>query len=92
MAELYNGSLPDGEVPPWMEANYNVWYRDPHTLIYNIISNPDFRDKFNYAPFHEYSQDGQHRYQDMMLGDWAWKQAVRNISNSLTSLTFLNRM
>ena len=67
----YSGNLPDGEVPPWMEVTYNVWYRDPHTLIHNIISNPNFKDEFDYAPFHEYSQDGQHHYQDMMSGDWA---------------------
>ena len=73
----YNRDLPDGEVPaPWMEMNYNVWYRDPHTLIYNIKSNLNFKGEFAYAPYHKYSQDVQHCYEDMMSGYWAWKQAV----------------
>ena len=73
----YNGDLPDGKVPaPWMETDYDAWYQDPHTLIHNIISNPDFKGEFDYAPYQEYSDDGQHRFQDMMLGDWVWKQAV----------------
>ena len=73
----YNGDLPDGEVPaPWMEADFNAWYRDPHTFVHNIISNPDFKDEFDYTPYQEYSNDSQHHFQDMMFGDWAWKQAV----------------
>ena len=73
----YNGDLPDGEVPaPWMETGYNAWYQDPCTLIHNIISNPNFKGGFNYAPYQEYDDDGQHHFQDMMSSDWAWKQAV----------------
>ena len=56
----YNGDLPDGEVPaPWMETDYNAWYREPYTLIHNIISNPNFKGGFNYAPYQEYDDDGQ---------------------------------
>ena len=55
----YNGDLPDGEIPaPWMETDFDAWYRDPHTLIHNIISNPDFKDEFDYTPYQEYSDDG----------------------------------
>ena len=73
----YNGDLPDGEVPaPWMETGYNAWYQDPCTLIHNIISNPNFKGEFEYAPYQEYSDDGQHFFQDMMSGDWVWNQAV----------------
>ncbi|KAJ8587763.1 hypothetical protein M405DRAFT_904199 [Rhizopogon salebrosus TDB-379] len=59
----YNGTLPEGDVPPeWMTSEYDVWFRDPRLLIHNIISNPDFKDEFDYAP-------------DFMSGDWCWKQA-----------------
>ena len=72
----YNGDLPDGKVPaPWVETDYDAWYWDPHTLIYNIISNPDFKGEFDYALYQEYSDDDQHCFQDMMSGDWVWKQA-----------------
>lgn len=72
----YNGTLPEDDVPPeWMTSEYDVWFRDPRLLIHNIISNPDFKDEFDYAPVQEYS-DGAHRFQDFMSGDWCWKQAV----------------
>ena len=58
------------------ETDYDAWYQDPHTLFHNIISNPNFKGKFDYAPYQEYSDDGQHCFQDMMSGDWVWKQAV----------------
>jgi hypothetical protein len=73
----YNGQLPQGEIPAWMTSVYDVWYRDPRTVIHNLLSNPDFDGEFDYAPFQEYDADGNHRFCDFMSGDWAWKQAVR---------------
>lgn len=73
----YNGERPQrGDVPDWMNAKFDVWFRDPRTLIHNLISNPDFDGEFDYAPFHEYDKAGNHRFCDFMSGDWAWKQAV----------------
>jgi hypothetical protein len=42
-----------------MTSEYDVWFQDPQLLIHNIISNPDFKDEFDYAPVQEYS-DGAH--------------------------------
>lgn len=58
-----------------MDAEYDVWFRDPRNLLHNLIANPDFQDEFDYAPYHEYV-DGQHIFEDFMSGDWAWTQAV----------------
>ncbi|KAG2158743.1 uncharacterized protein EDB93DRAFT_1237966 [Suillus bovinus] len=56
--------------------NSNVWYRDPREVARNILTNPDYVNDFDYCPFHEYSvSKDEHRYQDFMSGDWAWKQA-----------------
>ncbi|KAG2740823.1 hypothetical protein P692DRAFT_201842419 [Suillus brevipes Sb2] len=74
----YNGILPDDldDIPSWMKSEYDVWFRDPRLLVHNIISNPDFKDEFDYAPLQEYSvSDGAHQFQDFMSGDWCWKQA-----------------
>jgi hypothetical protein len=73
----YDGTRPAGEVPSWMDADYDVWFRDPHTLVLNLLSNPDFKLKFDYAPFQEHTADGVHRFRDFMSGNWVWKQAVR---------------
>jgi Plavaka transposase len=74
----YNNNLPDGEAPSWMQAEYDVWYRDPRTIIKNLLSNPDFDNEFDYSPVQEYDMEGNRRFHDFMTGDWAWKQAVRS--------------
>jgi len=71
----YNGHQPVENTPSWMQAEYDVWFRDPCTLIHNLLSNPDFKSGFDYVPYQEYAA-GVHRFQDMMSGNWAWKQAV----------------
>ena len=73
----YEGPGPgDGQPrPPWMDDAYEVWFRDPRLLIHGIISNPDFASEVDYAPYHEYF-DKVHQYQNMMSGNWAWRQAV----------------
>jgi len=72
----YNGSMPNGEVPPWMESKYDVWYRDPCTVIKNLLANPDFDNEFDYSPVREYDGEGGHRFHNFMTGDWSWHQAV----------------
>lgn len=76
----YNGKLPDHDVPHWMTATHSSWFRDPRQLVRNILSNPDFKDDIDWTPFHEYDSKGDHRFQNFMSGDWAWRQAVRAIS------------
>ncbi|KAG1876353.1 hypothetical protein F4604DRAFT_1880643 [Suillus subluteus] len=77
----YNGTLPEDDVPPWMTSEYDVWFWDPRLLMQNILSNPDFKDEFDYAPLQEYDtvktvlNNGAHRFQDFMSSDWCWKQA-----------------
>jgi hypothetical protein len=76
----YNGPVPDGmsweNIPTWMTEDHEVWYRDPITLVENLLSNPDFKDEFDYTPYQEYDEDGSHRFRDFMSGNWAWQQAV----------------
>lgn len=74
----YNGQKPDKDVPSWMSGEHDVWFRDPHSLIRNLLSNPDFNNEFDYSPFQEHDSDGNHRFQDFMSGNWAWQQAVRS--------------
>ena len=72
----YNGIRPENDVPSWMDAEYDVWFRNPHTLVQNILSNPDFDNEFDYTPLQEHDMDGNHRFENFMSGNWAWKQAV----------------
>lgn len=74
----YNGPRPSSgeDVPAWMDDTHLVWFRDPHELLRNLLSNTDFHGEFDYVPFQEYNENGSHRYQDFMSGNWAWRQAV----------------
>lgn len=72
----YDGDRPAANVPEWMDAEYPVWFRDPRELVKNILANPDMDGEVEYAPFQERDMDGNHRFQDLMSGNWAWNQAV----------------
>lgn len=77
----YDGELPDGdsEHPEWMTQEYQAWFRDPVQLIRNLVANPDFKDEFDYVPYHEYDAQEKHRFHNFMSGDWAWREAVHNL-------------
>jgi len=75
----YDGDTPDDARLPWMDAEYEAWFRNPEWLVRNMLLNPDFKDEFDCAPFHEYDKDGNHRFHNFMSGDWVWKQGVRDI-------------
>ena len=72
----YDGARPTENVPSWMKSEYNVWFRDPCSLVHNILSNTDFETGFDYSPFQERTADGVHHFCDFMSANWAWKQAV----------------
>lgn len=73
---LYIGPRPVENIPPWMVSEYDVWFRDPRTLVHNLLSNPDFKSGFDYVPYQERTTAGVHRFQDFMSWNWAWNQAV----------------
>jgi hypothetical protein len=72
----YNGDDHDEDAQSWTDAEYNVWFRDPRSLVHDLISNPDFKADFDYVPFQEHTNDGVHHFQDFMSGNWVWRQAV----------------
>lgn len=73
----YNGEKPMDDVPQWMDASYQVSYRDPHAVIHSMLGDPSFKDNMDYVPYCEYHTSTEKRlWQDFMSGDWAWNQAV----------------
>ena len=73
----YKGPCPSNgrPQPQWMNDKYEVYFKDLRVLIQDMISNPDFTNEFDYAPYYEYF-DGVHHFQNMMSANWAWRQAV----------------
>jgi len=82
----YKGPRPSNpsSQPQWMDDEYNVYFKDPRVLVQDMISNPDFVSEFNYTPYHKYF-DGVHHFQNMMSGNWAWRQVVRPFQNCCAS-------
>jgi hypothetical protein len=72
----YDGQLPDDNVPTWMMDKFDVWFRDPHLIVTNILGNPDFASEFDFIPFRKFDTDGKQVWCDFMSGSWAWTQAV----------------
>ena len=34
-----------------MTADYDIWFRDPHLLIQEMITNPEFKGQFDFTPY-----------------------------------------
>ena len=71
----YSGDVPPVNPPDWMLKEYTVHFRDPLSVVRNMIFNPDFKGQFDYAPYREF-EDGTRRWTDVMSGNLVWKQVV----------------
>ena len=72
----FSGPLPEDNPPGWMKDKFDVWFRDPHLIIKNMLANPDFVDEFDFMPFREFGADKKQIWRNFMSGSWAWAQAV----------------
>jgi hypothetical protein len=75
----FNGDIPEGDTATWKRKEFNVYFRDPHTVLHNQLGNPDFATDIDTAPKEVRDENGTRRYADLMSGDWSWRQSV-NIS------------
>ena len=81
----YPGDLPDANPPTWMTKEYTVWFRDPRKVIHTILANKDFDGEVDYSP-HQILIGGKYKFSNFMSGDWAWRQAVCRLQQSLSPL------
>lgn len=63
--------------PQWMSTEYDVWFRDPHLVVRNMLDNADYKDGFDTTPVRVFDIGDHRQYQNFMSGDWAWDEAVR---------------
>ena len=76
----YNGDeVPESTLSQWMTSKYDVWFRDPHIIVKNMIDNPDFNHHADVTPLRIFNSNGTREYQNFMSGDWAWEEAVSSI-------------
>jgi hypothetical protein len=72
----YTGAIPEVNAPDWMHASYEVWYRDPSQVFADMLDNPEFDGEWDSAPLRQYNSSGERIWQNLMSGNWAWKQCV----------------
>jgi hypothetical protein len=88
----YDGEIPEGvEVPSWKSASYEVWYRDPLSVMEQQIANPDFCGSMDFAPKQVFDDQNKRQYSDLMSGNWAWNHAVHPIFLCIHLATHLHR-
>ncbi|KAI0283461.1 hypothetical protein BC826DRAFT_1093833 [Russula brevipes] len=72
--DLYNvidrQSSKPANAPNWMSTPYEVWFRDPLTVMEGQIGNCDFKDQVDYAPKQVFSIAKKRQFTDFMSGDW----------------------
>ncbi|KAJ7213376.1 hypothetical protein GGX14DRAFT_534177 [Mycena pura] len=72
----YDG--PDLDVPnapAWKRKTYTVYFRDPHDVLRQQLTNPDFKNELDLTPQQVYDENGDREYKNFMSGQWAWRQA-----------------
>ncbi|KAF8898189.1 hypothetical protein CPB85DRAFT_1257048 [Mucidula mucida] len=65
----YTGKVPEN-VPAWMTATYDLWFRNPLQLLEAQLGNADFANKMDYAPKQILDKNKHRQYSDLMLGNW----------------------
>ena len=66
----------DEQSPSWMQTKYEVWYRDPNTVVSTMLDNPDFKGQFDLCPYVDIGADGKRRWSNVMSGNVAWRHCV----------------
>ncbi|KAF8443672.1 hypothetical protein L210DRAFT_3502465 [Boletus edulis BED1] len=71
----YTGEQPAAG-PPWMNDNYEVWFRDPCQLVHSILGNPEFANETDFRAYREFeTATDKRQFHDFMSADWAWEQS-----------------
>ena len=69
--------------PPWKLQTYIFYTRNPLRVAELIAGNTDFKDRWDFVPFEEYSGESCRRYSNLMSARWAFKKAVSSSVHSL---------
>ncbi|EKM48882.1 uncharacterized protein PHACADRAFT_202281 [Phanerochaete carnosa HHB-10118-sp] len=71
----YGGPRPSCNIPPWMDDEYRVYFKDPLKVARSQLANPEFVDSIDYTPKRIFDRHNKREYKDFMSGNWAWRQA-----------------
>lgn len=72
----YTGPRPDGVAPQWMKDEYELNTRDLLVVLERQLASSEFNGHFNTTPCQEFGPNGDRVWSSVMLGHWAFKEAV----------------
>ncbi|KAG1849082.1 hypothetical protein C8R48DRAFT_750295 [Suillus tomentosus] len=70
----YNGVRPEQDVPPWMDGQYDVWYRDLLQMVRSMLANSEFDGGIEFSPYRDYTAEDKRYWKNSMSADWVWNQ------------------
>ncbi len=74
----YSGPQPTGILPRWMQETYELNVRDVLSVFEGQLALKEFDGEFEYTPYEEYDKKGSRVYSNLMSGNWAFREAVRD--------------
>lgn len=74
------------DAPSYKQQEYEVWYRDPETVLRNMLENPDFDGEFDTTPYVEIDEGESRRLSDFMSANYAWRHCVSFIPHDFSYL------
>lgn len=72
----YSGYVPEDDAPGWMFEDYIISHRDPRMVVHSLLANPEFQERFAYAPYRTFELE-ERQWTNFMSGNWSWRQALR---------------
>jgi Plavaka transposase len=76
MVTTFNKDSEDSVASPWTQTTYEIWYRDPETVVSNMLANPDFDGQFDFRPYVDLDEQQRRRWSNVMSGNIAWRHSV----------------
>ncbi|KAK7462238.1 hypothetical protein VKT23_007843 [Stygiomarasmius scandens] len=70
----YEGPLPPGTPPKWMTQEFELCVRDAREVVHEQLGTKEFNGKVHYTPYMQF-ENGEHRFSNLMSGDWAHGKA-----------------
>jgi hypothetical protein len=72
---FYKGPKPSTP-PHWMEEAYKLDARNVLAVVRDQLAMSNFKDQFDYVPYQEFNNKGEHIWSNLMSAQWAFKQAA----------------
>lgn len=63
-----------------MTQTYELCVRDARQVLHHQLDTTDFADQFDARPYRQFKNDGDRIWSNLLSGDWAWREAVSNLS------------